>query len=107
LQPSGNGASAQYHEWAKAQPAPGTVYSGAKELAPPTSYLTGALEQSGSFTGHILAQGQKDAPTPTSRTAKVVLIMVLVLAVLVVAGVAAASLAGDTVSEIFDNLIHS
>jgi len=65
------------------------------------------MEISGSLTGHILAQGQKDGPTPKSRTAKVIVIMLVVMSVLVLVGVIAATFASDTVSEIFDNLINS
>lgn len=108
-QPAGtqaSGASPQYHQQATRQ-RPGTVYSGGTDLAPQTTSLTTSLENSGSLTGHILAQGQKDTPPPKSRTANVVLIILLIMAVLVVAGVAAAAFAGDTVSTMFDNLVNS
>jgi hypothetical protein len=108
-QPAGaqvNGASPQYDQRARGQ-RPGTVYSGGTDLAPQTTPLATSLESSGSLTGHILAQGQKDTPPPKSRTAKVVLIILLIMAVLVGAGVAAAALAGDTVSTMFDNLVNS
>ena len=72
-----------------------------------TAQLTSGMEYTGSLTGHILSQGRKDAPTPKSRTAKVVLVMLLVMGVLVVVGIAAAAFAGDTVRQLFDNLIHS
>lgn len=69
-----------------------------------TSRLTNSLESSGSLTGHILAQGRSDTPTPPSRTAKVVIIMLLVIVLLVVVGAAIAVIAGDTVTEFFDGL---
>lgn len=97
--------SAQYQQWARGQ-GPGTVYGGGRaDLPQPTTTLTGYMENSGSLTGHILAQGHQDMPTPKSSTAKVVVIMVIVLAVLVIAGVAAATFAGDTVTSIFDGII--
>jgi hypothetical protein len=101
-----NGASAEYQEWARAWRA-GSVYGEEPDQATPAGQLAAALEQSGSLTGHILAQGHRDGPTPASSTTRVILIMILVMGILVVAGIAAATLAGDTVSEIFDNLIHS
>ena len=69
-----------------------------------TSRLTNPLEHSGSLTGHILAQGASDGPTPPSRTAKVVLIMVLVMVLLVAVGAIIAVIAGDTVTQFFDDL---
>ncbi|HET8681810.1 MAG TPA: hypothetical protein VFM54_08040 [Micromonosporaceae bacterium] len=72
-----------------------------------TSRLANPLESSGSLTGHILAQGTADGPTPPSRTAKVVLIMLLVMVLLVAVGAAVAVIAGDTVTRFFDGITAS
>jgi hypothetical protein len=108
-----NGASLQYHQWARGQnqPGPGTLYSGGSDLQPRTTQITSGtgpgMEISGSLTGHILAQGRTDGPTPKSRTARVVIVMLVVMGILVLTGVALAAFASDAVSEIFDNLINS
>jgi hypothetical protein len=108
-----NGASPQYHQWARGQnlTAGGTVYSGGNDLHQRTSQMPAAgpagMEVSGSLTGHILAQGENDGPTPKSRTARVVIVMLVVMGLLVLTGVLLATFASDTVSGIFDNLINS
>jgi hypothetical protein len=87
--------------------ATGTVYGrGAAPSAPPSAYFQPPdhLENSGSLTGHILAQGAADRPTPKSRTAKVILIMVLVFVVLVGVGLLAGTVARDAISNLLGNL---
>jgi hypothetical protein len=87
-------------------PGPGTVYSGGKDVPEMTTAMPAGLETSGSLTGHILAQGQHDAPRTGWRTGRVVLIMVVVLLVLVGAGWGVAVLAGDAVTDLFNGLIE-
>jgi hypothetical protein len=65
-----------------------------------------SVENSGSLTGHILAQGRSDDPTPPTNTARVLLIMALVLGFLVAVGVLAVLLAGDTFTNLFDGLLN-
>lgn len=62
-------------------------------------------EISGSLTGHILAQGWDDAPTPKSRTTKMVVMLLIGLGIVVTVGLLAATLAGDAVSSIFDGVL--
>jgi hypothetical protein len=101
-------ASPEYHRWARNQRPIGTTYSG--QGAGQMTMMVGGgnpLESSGSLTGHILAQGEADRPTPKSRTAKVIVIGAVLLGVLVVAGLLAATFASDTVKDIFDSLMKS
>lgn len=65
-----------------------------------------SLENSGSLTGHILAQGWADDSTPRGNTAKVLLIMALVLGVLIAVGVLVVFAAGDTFGNLFDGLLN-
>ncbi|GLH94813.1 hypothetical protein Pa4123_00850 [Phytohabitans aurantiacus] len=64
------------------------------------------LENSGSLTGHILAQGWSDETSNGRSTAKVMVIMAIVLGVVVMLGVIAALAAGDTFSNLFDGLLN-
>ena len=78
----------------------------------PGSHLTVALpansvENSGSLTGHILAQGWSDTPTPTASTAKVVMVLLIGLGILVAVGLLVVLLAGDAFSSLFDGLLNS
>jgi hypothetical protein len=65
-----------------------------------------SVENSGSLTGHILAQGWSDETSTGRSNAKVMLIMAVVLGVVVVVGVIAALAAGDTFSNLFDGLLN-
>jgi hypothetical protein len=62
------------------------------------------MESSGSLTGHILSAGRADAPTPKSRTARVVIIMVVVLAVVVGLGFLAATVFNDFLSGLLGGI---
>lgn len=65
-----------------------------------------AVENSGSLTGHILAQGWTDVPEREDRsTAKVVLVMAIGLGVVVVVGVLIALVVGNAFNSIFDGLL--
>ncbi len=65
------------------------------------------METSGSLTGHILSQGNEDAPAPKSRTAKVILIIVIILVVLVGGGLAVAYFFQDYITELFNNFTNA
>lgn len=65
-----------------------------------------AVENSGSLTGHILAQGWADTPDREDRgTTKVVLVMAIGLGVVVVLGVLIALVVGNAFNSIFDGLL--
>ncbi|GAA3760831.1 hypothetical protein GCM10022225_53020 [Plantactinospora mayteni] len=91
---------------ARDQRAEGTVYGG------PEGHLTvsmpsNQLENSGSLTGHILAQGWTDTPTQKTNTGKVVLVLLIGLGILVAVGVLVVFLVGDVFSSLFDGLLSS
>lgn len=83
----------------------GTVYGGLADYAPADMtmpVMTNPMENSGSLTGHILAQGWRDAPEAQRRSnVKVVVAMLVVLVVLV--GVSLLFL--FTVGDAFSNMI--
>ncbi|TDC69890.1 hypothetical protein E1193_30230 [Micromonospora sp. KC606] len=64
------------------------------------------VENSGSLTGHILAQGWTDNPAAEkSRTARVVVVLATALALLVAMGVLVVLLAGDAMNGLVGNMI--
>lgn len=63
------------------------------------------VEQTGSLTGHILAHGNSDAPEAKSRTTKVLVVMFLVLLLMVAIGLIAATVASDTITNIFEGIL--
>jgi hypothetical protein len=65
---------------------------------------SGNPETSGSLTGHILAQGWADTPTPKSN-AKVFLMLLAGLGILVAAGLIMVLATGDTLSKLFGGLL--
>jgi hypothetical protein len=78
--------SDRYGEWARAGRPQGTVYGGPVPMT---------VENSGSLTGHILAQGHPVVPLPSTGRSKfmvtvVVLVCLLILGA-IVAGVAVVS----------------
>lgn len=87
---------------------PGTVYgagpgAGRMTMALPPGH---PLENSGSLTGHILAQGWADAPTSNSNTAKVVLAMLVGLGILIAVGLVIVLAAGDAFKSLFGGLLN-
>jgi hypothetical protein len=95
-------ASPQYGDWARGQRPQGTVYGGAAPSqdagpGPTTSPLaieyTQGMENSGSLTGHILAQGRPDTPDTRPGSSKKVIILMMVIGLLVVGGLVAAIIA--------------
>jgi hypothetical protein len=89
------------------QRASGTVYGGTggyPEMAMPVP--VSSLENSGSLTGHILAQGWSDTPYAPSRgNAKVVVVMLLVLLGLVGMSLLFLFTAGDAFTRMFSGLL--
>lgn len=86
--PGTSPAAADYHRWAQGQ-RPGRLYGQSDE--PPaqmtTAYPAATLDNSGSLTGHILAQGRSE-PAPAKRSyAKVGLFLAVGLGVLIGIGV--------------------
>jgi hypothetical protein len=90
----------------------GTVYGapgghgghGEMTMAVPT---ISPLENSGSLTGHILAQGWSDAPASNRRgNTKVVLIMLVVLVAMVALGLVVALAASESITSLFDGLLQ-
>jgi hypothetical protein len=74
----------------------------------PATYHPGSpLESSGSLTGHILAQGRTDGPTPKRSTAKVLIVMALVLVLLVAIGLLGATVARDTINDLLGGILGS
>jgi hypothetical protein len=65
------------------------------------------VENSGSLTGHILAQGWSDTPTPAASTARVVMVLLIGLGILVAVGLLVVFAAGDAFSSLFDGLLNS
>ena len=106
--PSANSFGAMASHQAGAPPrVPGTVYGpGAAQPDSPGRFQpANHLENSGSLTGHILAQGSSDRPIPSSRSAKVVTVMIIVLVVLVAVGLLGATVARDAITGLLHNLI--
>jgi hypothetical protein len=87
----------------------GTVYggtggSGVADMTIPVP-RGNPLENSGSLTGHILAQGWTDTPTPNTGTMKMIGVLIAGLAVLVAIGLLVVFAAGDTFSALFGGLL--
>jgi hypothetical protein len=92
-------ASAQYGEWARGQRPQGMVYGAAgpdaADRTPAWSSVeggppTGSLENSGSLTGHILAQGRPDEPEGASARSRTVVTVLIVVGLLIMVGLVGA-----------------
>jgi hypothetical protein len=89
---------------------PGTVYGGSATEGP--GFATVALppgnpvENTGSLTGHILAQGWADTPTERSRTTRVVLVLIASLGLLVAVSLMVALMANDAMGGLMENLLN-
>ncbi|MEO3748494.1 hypothetical protein [Plantactinospora sp. B5E13] len=95
---------AQYGDGARGQQPGGTVYGGAAGTS--TSAMRDQVENSGSLTGHILAQGWADTPTQQSNNnKKVVLVLLVGLAFLVAVGLLVVLLVGDSFNSLFGGLL--
>jgi hypothetical protein len=78
--------SDRYGEWARAGRPQGTVYGG----QPPPSPVPMNVENSGSLTGHILAQGHPVVPLPSTGRSKFMVIVVVLVSLLVLGAIVAA-----------------
>jgi hypothetical protein len=76
--------SDRYGDWARAGRPQGTVYGG-QPL--PSSSPPAAMENSGSLTGHILAQGHPVVPLPSTGRSKFMIVVVVLVSLLVLAGI--------------------
>lgn len=89
----------------------GTVYGGPGGTAPAEMTVaipTGnPVENTGSLTGHILAQGWTDTPTGNAGTGKMIAVLAAGLVVLVAIGLLVVFAAGDTFSSLFGGLLGS
>lgn len=80
------------------------MYRGAPGTS--TSAMRDQVENSGSLTGHILAQGWTDTPTQqSSNNRKVVLVLLVGLAFLVAVGLLVVLLVGDSFNSLFGGLL--
>ena len=84
----------------------GTIYgTGGYPSIETTMPVSDPLENSGSLTGHILAQGWYDAPVEQRRSNfKVVVAMLAVLGLLVTVSLIFVFTAGDAVTDMIKNL---
>jgi hypothetical protein len=86
----------------------GTVYgaSGSYPAVDMTMPVSSPLENSGSLTGHILAQGWHDTPgARKSSNVKVVVVMLLVILGLIGMSVVFLLTAGEAISDMFSRLL--
>ncbi|MDG4790584.1 hypothetical protein O7626_32515 [Micromonospora sp. WMMD1102] len=102
-----------YRDWARDQRVEtggaatdqrGTVYGG-PEGHVTVSMPVNAVENSGSLTGHILAQGWTDTPAQKTDNAKVVLVLLVGLGILVAIGLLVVLMLGDAFNNLFDGLL--
>ncbi|GAB3818334.1 hypothetical protein GCM10027605_70720 [Micromonospora zhanjiangensis] len=63
------------------------------------------VENSGSLTGHILAQGWADTTSSKGSTAKAIVVLLIGLGVLVLIGLVVAFSAGDLFNSLFGGLL--
>jgi hypothetical protein len=75
--------SDRYGDWARAGRPQGTVYGG----QPLPSPAPASIENSGSLTGHILAQGHPVVPLPSTGRSKFMITVVVLVSLLVLVGV--------------------
>jgi hypothetical protein len=85
--PPREGPSQEYGQWGRNQRPHGNLYGGAST---PSALEYEAPENTGSLTGHILAQGRPDTGG-SGNTTRVVTIMLIMLAAVVVVTVIAIS----------------
>ncbi|TDC33722.1 hypothetical protein E1211_18790 [Micromonospora sp. 15K316] len=65
------------------------------------------MENSGSLTGHILAQGWVETPAERSRNTRVVVVLATALGLLVLISVLVVLVAGDAVDGLIGNVLNS
>ncbi|PWR12899.1 hypothetical protein DKT68_02155 [Micromonospora acroterricola] len=64
------------------------------------------MENSGSLTGHILAQGWSDTPAERSSTRRVVIVLAAALGLLVTISVLVVLLANDALDGLVGNVLN-
>ncbi|WP_083915956.1 hypothetical protein [Micromonospora lupini] len=64
------------------------------------------MENSGSLTGHILAQGWSDTPTERSRNTRVVIVLIAALGLLVAISVLVVLLASDAMDGLVGSVLN-
>ncbi|WP_405428230.1 hypothetical protein [Micromonospora sp. NBC_00617] len=86
----------------------GTVYGGGEGPGFATVALpaNAAVENSGSLTGHILAQGWSDTPTERSRNTRVVIVLIAALGLLVGISVLVVLLANDALDGLVGGVLN-
>jgi len=85
----------------------GTVYGGGTDgpAFATVALPTNAVENSGSLTGHILAQGWADTPAEKSRSTRAMIVLAVALGLLVLISVLLVLVAGDAVSGLVGNVL--
>ena len=85
--------------------APGPARPVDRQLSP--AAYQALLENTGSLTGHILAQGRIDQPAPRSNLTKMLILGGVLLAIALVVGLLAATVAGDAIKGLFGGIAGS
>ncbi|WP_244295875.1 hypothetical protein [Micromonospora orduensis] len=86
----------------------GTVYGSGEGPGFATVALpANAVENSGSLTGHILAQGWADTPADRPRTTRVLLVLVAALGLLVAISVLVVLLANNALDGLMGDVLNS
>lgn len=83
----------------------GRIYGGSGGPAGMAMAIPAGVENTGSLTGHILAQGWPDTPAEDSNT-KVAVAMLIGVGLLVAFGLLVVFLAADAFNSIFDGLVN-
>ena len=100
--PGASPAAADYHRWAQGQRA-GRLYGQSDEPAQmTTAYPAATLENSGSLTGHILAQGRTETTQARRSYAKVGLFLAVGLGVLIGIGVLVVLFVSNSITGFLD-----
>lgn len=85
----------------------GTVYGNGEGAGFTTVAIpANAVENSGSLTGHILAQGWSDTPAERSSNARVMIVLAAALGLLVAISVMVVLLAGDALDGLVGSVLN-
>lgn len=86
----------------------GTVYAGGDGPGYTTIALppNAAVENSGSLTGHILAQGWADTPAERSRNTRVVIVLIAALGLLIGISVLVVLLANNALDGLMGSVLN-
>ena len=99
------GARGGRHDGAPTWPAPSTAAARAPGFAT-VAIPANAVENSGSLTGHILAQGWADTPAERSSNARVMIVLAAALGLLVAISVMVVLLAGDALDGLVGSVLN-